>query len=138
MPSLITSRVYMFDKPPASTVELDWEALYRHSCWDLDSFGLPFTLEEIKQVVFSFQGDKSLGPDGFSMCFFQHFWDIISADILFLFRQISESNLNLERLNYAILSLIPKKDAAKAPSDFRPISLIHSCMKIFTKVLANS
>ena len=33
--------------------------------------------------------------------------------------------------------LIPKKEIATEPKDFRPISLIHSFAKLLTKVLAN-
>ena len=40
-------------------------------------------------------------------------------------------------LNSAYLTLIPKKEEALSPSDFRPISLVHSFAKLVTKVLAN-
>lgn len=40
-------------------------------------------------------------------------------------------------VNFVSLSLIPKEDAAKSPSEFRLINLIHNCLKIYTKVLAN-
>lgn len=37
---------------------------------------------EIKKVVFSFQGDKALGPDGFPMFFFQDLWHIVGEDTI--------------------------------------------------------
>lgn len=45
--------------------------------------------------------------------------------------------MDLDRLNYATLSLIPKQDTTKNPFDFQPISLVHSCIKIIMKVLVN-
>lgn len=39
-------------------------------------------------------------------------------------------------LNSAYLTLIPKNEAL-SPTDFRPISLVHSFAKLVTKVMAN-
>lgn len=42
----------------------------------------------------------------------------------------------MEHINGAQIVLLPKADVALEPKDFRPISLIHSFAKLFTKVLA--
>jgi hypothetical protein len=42
----------------------------------------------------------------------------------------------LVKLNGAHITLLPKKEIAELPDDFRPISLIHSFAKLVTKVLA--
>jgi hypothetical protein len=42
---------------------------------------------------------------------------------------------SLEKINNAYTVLIPKKPGACEPGDFRPISLVHSTIKIFSKVL---
>jgi hypothetical protein len=42
----------------------------------------------------------------------------------------------LSKLNSALLTLLPKKEVDELPRDFRPISLIHSVAKLFSKVLA--
>jgi hypothetical protein len=41
------------------------------------------------------------------------------------------------RLNRAPITLIPKKQDAEFIGDFRPISLVHSFSKLFSKILAN-
>lgn len=41
------------------------------------------------------------------------------------------------RLNRAVITLIPKKVGAEEVGDYRPISLVHSFAKLFTKLLAN-
>jgi hypothetical protein len=42
----------------------------------------------------------------------------------------------LVKLNGAHITLLPKKEIAELPDDFRPISLIHSFAKLVTEVLA--
>jgi hypothetical protein len=42
----------------------------------------------------------------------------------------------LPKLNGALITLLPKKEVSEEPSDFRPISLIHSFVKLISKVLS--
>ena len=41
----------------------------------------PFEEDEIKKAAFECDGNKSLGPDGFTMAVFQHQWDIVKNDL---------------------------------------------------------
>ena len=43
----------------------------------------------------------------------------------------------MDRLNYATVVLIPKKDEVKEVGDFRFISVLNALVKVITKVLAN-
>ena len=45
----------------------------------------PFEEAKIFDVIQSFHGDKSLGPDGFPMAFFQACWGIVKLDLLAVF-----------------------------------------------------
>jgi len=54
-----------------------------------------------------------------------------------LFRAFEKNDLDLERLNYAMITLIPKEPEAKHLMKFRPISLINYSFKIFAKALNN-
>jgi hypothetical protein len=49
----------------------------------------------------------------------------------------SRKLVNFGILNSAYVILLPKKDDAEQPKDFRPISLVHSFAKLVTKLLAN-
>ena len=40
----------------------------------------PFSQEEIEAAIFHMKPDKTLGPDGFSVRFFQSFWDVVGKD----------------------------------------------------------
>lgn len=90
----------------------------------------PFTEEEIKEAVFGSYAEWALGPDGFSFLFYQHFWDVIKVDLMNLVREFEKGDLNLDRLNYAVIMLIPKEAEAKTFKKFRPISLINCSFKI--------
>jgi hypothetical protein len=50
-----------------------------------------------------------------------------------LIDRFCESNLNLDRLNCGMITLIPKEQEAKTLKKFRPISLINCSFKIFGK-----
>ncbi|BAH92770.1 Os04g0563500 [Oryza sativa Japonica Group] len=61
-----------------------------------------------------------------------------SLDLLELEVEITEDEAkkHLHLLNTASIILLPKKDDPTQLADYRPISLIHSFIKLFTKVLA--
>jgi hypothetical protein len=104
----------------------------------LQHLDLPFTKQEIKDVIFSSPKEKALGPDGYIGLFFTPCWEIIKQDILRAMNQFYTLNhQGMHFLNQAFVVLIPKKDNPNKVSDFRPINLSHSFAKIVTKVLAN-
>ena len=49
----------------------------------------------------------------------------------------SRKMVNFGILNSAYITLLPKKEDADQPKDFRPISLVHSFAKLITKLLSN-
>ncbi|XP_021889917.1 uncharacterized protein LOC110808658 [Carica papaya] len=42
----------------------------------------PLSSEEIKQTVFRMHPDKSSGPDGMNLAFYQNFWHIVGTDVI--------------------------------------------------------
>jgi hypothetical protein len=97
----------------------------------------PFTINDIKKVVFEMKHNSAPGPDGFPVEFFQNFWDLIQMDVWNLFKDFYVGNLDIERLNYGMVTLLPKVDIAVDMKNFRPICLLNLCYKIITKVLNN-
>jgi hypothetical protein len=80
----------------------------------------------------------AINHDGFIRAFYFKCWKIVKGDVIAVILQISQlrgGTLNL--LNMANIVLLPKKEQAERVGDFRPISLVHSVAKIFSKILAS-
>ena len=97
----------------------------------------PFSMDEIKEAVFGSYAAGAPGPDGFSFLFYQKFWDLIKHDLMALVREFESGNLNVSRLNYAIITLIPKELDARDMKKFIPISLGNCSLKIISKAITN-
>jgi hypothetical protein len=92
---------------------------------------------EVWEVVWEMNGDKALGPYGFSMALFQKCWAVLKQDIIAVFSEFHNSCEFERSLNATFVSLIPKKADAVEVKDFRPISLVGGVYKMISKVLAN-
>nr|AAM08546.1 Putative retroelement [Oryza sativa Japonica Group]AAP53436.1 retrotransposon protein, putative, unclassified [Oryza sativa Japonica Group] len=97
----------------------------------------PFSLEEVKKVVFEMRQNRAPGPDGFPAEFYVKFWGIIKFELLDLINDFHNGFLEVERLNYGIVTLVPKTKDAEQIQKFRPICLLNVSFKIITKVLMN-
>jgi hypothetical protein len=67
--------------------------------------------------------------------FYQKFWPIIKKDFIAMIKGFERGKVNIARINYAMIILIPKEKASLKKN--RPISLINCSFKIFFKVLNN-
>jgi hypothetical protein len=82
--------------------------------------------------VFGCYAEGAPRPDGIPFLFYQKFWSVVKDDLVDLFRDFQEGKLDLYRLNFAILTLIPKISEARDMKNFRPISLANYNFKIFS------
>jgi hypothetical protein len=96
-----------------------------------------YSEEEIKKAIFDCYAEGAPGPDHFSFLFYQKFWTIIKKDFMSLVRGFEKGDTNIARLNYALITLIPKEEEAKTLKKFRPISLINCSFKFFAKAVNN-
>jgi hypothetical protein len=104
---------------------------------DLSSLDPQFSEQEIKRAIDLLTTDKAPGPDGFTGLFFRTCWSIIKGDVIRAtnaFHALRCGSLSL--INTTNVILIPKKEGAEEVGDFRPISLIHSFIKLISKILA--
>ena len=126
----------VFGKTQTPTTTFNWDEL------DLDQVEMhdiegEFTLEEVKAAINDTPADKAPDPDGFSGGFFRTCSEIIKLDLLAALNQLYHmDSTGLAMINKALIVLLPKKQGADRLHDFRSISLIHSLIKIFTKILA--
>ena len=119
-------RPFVDDLPFSMIGELDWNMLITR-----------FERDEILQVIIDLQGDKSPGPNGFTIAFLQQCWKVLETDVMGFFDEFFEKGTFANSLNATFVTLILKKQNAVNIRDFRPISLIGSVYKILVKVLAN-
>jgi hypothetical protein len=103
----------------------------------LEELSVPFTKEEIDNIVSTMPNDKAPGPNGFNGQFLKSCWPIIKEDIYRLCFDFYEGNLNLESINMGHISLIPKVASPEGVNDFRPITLLNCVLKLVTKLLAD-
>ena len=89
-----------------------------------------FKKDEVLSVVRDMEGDKALGPNGFSMAFFHLSWRVVERDVLAVFEEFYQHCKFEKSLNATFIALIPKKNDASNIRDFRPISLVGSLYKI--------
>lgn len=95
----------------------------------------PFDEEEIKYIIESMEKNKAAGPDGFPIEFYQQCWPIIKDDMVKLFADFDKNKVDLSRINYGIITLIPKGAEADVIQKYRPICLLQVLFKFFFKGL---
>ena len=57
---------------------------------------MPFTKEEIYIALMDMNGDKALGPDGFTVAFWQSSWELVKEEIMDLLENSMTSVLLLK------------------------------------------
>jgi mannosylglycoprotein endo-beta-mannosidase len=95
----------------------------------------PVTEEEIKNVVDQMEKNKAAGPDGFPIEFYQACWDIIKQDLMMIFSDFHQNKIDLARINYGVITLLPEGADANTIQKYRPICLLQVLFKIVTKAL---
>ena len=75
------------------------------------------------------------GPNGFSVEFFKAFWPRLRGDIKEMLDCLHAGTLELWRLNYGVIILLPKVKLATNIKQFRPICPLNVIYKIITKTL---
>ncbi|KAM7530919.1 hypothetical protein LguiB_034329 [Lonicera macranthoides] len=96
----------------------------------------PFTIEEVREALFSCDGEKALGPDGFTMAALQEALDVIKEDAMKVFKEFYNLGIINKKTNATYICLIPKKLNSISVRDFRLISPISSLYKLIAKTLA--
>jgi hypothetical protein len=94
-------------------------------------------IDEVRDAIWSCDGNKCPGPDGFNFNFYKACWNIISGDIMAFLSEFHGNASLPKAITTSFLTLVPKKDHPQCLSDYRPICLVSSLYKILAKVLAN-
>lgn len=124
IPSNLVSNAF-FDGLPSVSEE---------SCSEIDN---PLTLIEIENALMSMESGKSPGIDGLPMDFYKAFWDCLGEDLLAVLRECLEEGCLPLSCRRAVITLLPKKGNLQNISNWRPVSLLCSDIKILAKALAS-
>jgi hypothetical protein len=103
----------------------------------LEVLQAPSQKEEIDNIVQNLPLGKSTDPDGFNTNFMKKCWHVICEDFYSLCEGFNNSTVCLQSINCSYITLVPKTDNPSKVSDFMPISLLNSSVKLITKVLTN-
>lgn len=79
--------------------------------------------------------NKAAGPDKIPIEFYQHCWEIVKNDIITLFHDFFNGDVDISRINYGVITLLPKIKEAEKIQQFRPICLLNCLYKLITKTL---
>jgi hypothetical protein len=103
---------------------------------DLSPLVAPFSKEEVDKIIHLMPSDKAPGPNGFNVIFLKKCWPMSKEDLYMLCFDFYEGTLDLQNINSSFITLVPKINNPETMNDVRPISLLNSCMKLITKLLA--
>ena len=81
-------------------------------------------------------GDKAMGLDGFTLAFWQCYWEHVKSKVIGFFEEFYEARSFEKSSNATFLVLVPKKGGAKDLKDCRPTRLVGGLYKLSAKVLA--
>jgi hypothetical protein len=95
-----------------------------------------FTAEELGWILKDTKSDTAPGPDGLPVIFFKKFWPLLRNEVLVILNGFTLGTVDIARLNFRILSLIPKVPGADNIKQFRPIALINVIFKLVSKAYA--
>jgi hypothetical protein len=95
-----------------------------------------FTPEELDVVLKETKTDTAPGPDGLPVMFYKKFWPMLRRPVLQILNGFALGTVDIARLNFGILTLIPKVAGAVDIKQFRPIALINMIFKIVSKAYA--
>jgi hypothetical protein len=89
----------------------------------------PFLEDEIRNALFQMERNKVTGPDGLPIEFFQKCWELMKGDICDLFHDFYMGVLDIKRINYVIITLLPKVKDVSRIQQYRPICLLNCLYK---------
>ena len=95
----------------------------------------PFSVDEVKQVVWDCDSFKSPGPNGVNMGFVKDFWSELRDDIMRFLYDFHRNGKLSKGINNTFIALIPKIECPRRLNDFRPISMVGSLYKILSNRL---
>lgn len=126
----------VFSSVPRRGCTLNFDALSFQRL-NLDDLDAAISAEEVWNAIKSMPTNRAPGLNGFTNQFYKTVWLVIHSEVMEAVQAFKHGNTrNMERLNNALIVLLPKKVGANCSSDYRPITIIHSFAKLVSKILS--
>jgi hypothetical protein len=97
---------------------------------------ITFSERYLDEVLAQTKTETAPGPDGLPVAFFKSFWNLVRPLILGILNDFTLGRVDISRLNFGVLSLLPKVPRADSIKLFRPIALINVVFKFISKAFA--
>lgn len=81
----------------------------------------PFSEDDIKDAVWDCDGNKSMGPDGYSLEFFKRCWDFVKQDVFNFVKDFFKDARLLKVVISSFITLIPNIHSPQSLKYFIPI-----------------
>jgi hypothetical protein len=88
-------------------------------------------------AIIGMKEEYARGPNGSTMVFFNKIWKCIKESLLQMVQDFNKGNLDLRRLNYGVITLVPKVKEANTTKQYQPICLLNLDFKKFSKMLTD-
>jgi hypothetical protein len=85
-----------------------WSGCQQVSQEENNNLALTFSEVELENIVNDMKTNTAPGPDGLPVIFFKSFWPLVKRGILHILNDFVLGRIDIARLNFGILSLIPK------------------------------
>ena len=95
-----------------------------------------FSEEEIRDVVWLYDGSKCPGPNGFNLNFVKESWEVFKDAIVEAMVLFHDFGYIPKGCNASFVALVPKVRDPSKLEQYRPISLVGVMYKVISKVLA--
>ena len=96
----------------------------------------PFTFQELLDAIISFINGRSPGPDGISVEFYKRVYEIIKYDLLRMFNLFLAGARIPAKFKAGLIARIPKDGPSNLVENARPITMLNTDYKIYTKMIS--
>jgi hypothetical protein len=97
---------------------------------------ITFSERYLDEVLAQTKTETAPGLDGLPVAFFKSFWNLVRPLILGILNDFTLGRVDISRLNFDVLSLLPKAPGADSIKLFHPIALINIVFKFISKAFA--
>lgn len=95
----------------------------------------PFSEEGVKEEIWSCDGNKSVGLDGYFLEFYKQNREVLKVDIIIFVTDFPRTSKHTKACTSSFIILISKVNNPHFLEEYRPIFLVRSLHKIMSKLL---